>query len=220
MSLPPDLKSRVLAAAQAEPSPTRAEQQKKALQIAAAGVVASMVVFFGTGGPDAGHRAAGFFALSAIALALLSIAATFAALPRLRKTMTGAPTDVLVWLTIVAAPSVWIVEMALRTIWPQFPVRTASVQSTLICHACTLGMAVGPLLALLVLHRRSDAVHPAASGAAFGAVAGLWGALLIDLHCASNDLVHIALAHALPVLLLAAVGALLGRRMLATAPST
>jgi hypothetical protein len=37
---------------------------------------------------------------------------------------------------------------------------------------------------------------------------------MIDLHCPVSDTMHVALGHALPVVLLAALGALVGRRVL------
>ncbi|MGH7281366.1 MAG: NrsF family protein [Polyangiaceae bacterium] len=215
MTLPSDLKARVLDAAKREPSPTREEHQKKTMQIALAGIVGALIVFLGTGGPDMGQRSASFYATSFALLAAMSIIVTVLSLGVFKKSMTGAPTDTLVVIALAAAPAVWGIELALRTIWPQNYGHPATLQSTVICFLCTMGMALGPMLALLRVRRFTDAVHPAALGAAFGASAGAWGAVLIDLHCASNDLAHIAWAHALPVLLLAGAGALIGKKLLA-----
>lgn len=215
MTLPPDLKTRVLEATKREPSPTRDEHRSKAMQFMVAGIVGALIVFFGTGGPDMGHRSASFFAVSAALLVAASILVSVVTLGGFRKSMVGAPTDRLVAVALLAGPAVWGIELALRTIWPQNYGHSASLQSTVICHLCTLGMAFGPMMALFRVRRFTDAVHPGALGAAFGASAGAWGAVLIDLHCASPDLAHIGLAHALPVLLLAGVGALLGKKLLA-----
>ena len=215
MTLPANLRARVLDAAKREPSPTRDEHRKKTMQVVAAGIIGALIVFFGTGGPDMGHRSASFYFASAALLVSMSIVVTVLSLGVFKKSMTGAPTDLLVAIALLAAPLVWGIELALRTIWPQNYGHSASLQSTIICHLCTLGMAFGPMMALLRVRRFTDAVHPAALGAAIGASAGAWGAVLIDLHCASNDLAHIAWAHALPVLLLAGAGALLGKKLLA-----
>ena len=51
-----------------------------------------------------------------------------------------------------------------------------------------------------------------------GAAAGAWGGVMIDLHCEIAHEMHVALAHVLPVVVLAAVGAIVGRRVLGIVP--
>jgi hypothetical protein len=45
-------------------------------------------------------------------------------------------------------------------------------------------------------------------------MAGAWASVLIDLHCECADLLHVTLGHVLPVAVLAAVGAIVGRRVI------
>jgi hypothetical protein len=59
-------------------------------------------------------------------------------------------------------------------------------------------------------------VHPRAFGAALGAAGGFWAATLVDLWCPVGYPLHVVLGHALPTLVLAALGAAAGSRVLAT----
>ncbi len=67
-----------------------------------------------------------------------------------------------------------------------------------------------PLFAALIAWRRTDPLTPTATGAAFGAGAGLGSAVLTDLWCPVSYLPHLTLGHVLPILILACVGALFG----------
>ncbi|MEO8799326.1 MAG: NrsF family protein, partial [Polyangiaceae bacterium] len=208
MTLPPELRARVLAAIEAEPAPTRAEHRQKSIRALGLGVGAAMLVMFATGGPDPGHRTASFFVLSAFLLVVVSSALTVVALRGFGKSMSRAPAELLVGLALATAPVMWTLEFAMRIVWPQPYAHAASLQSSILCHLCTFAMALGPFVALMVMRRGNDPSHPRAMGAAIGATAGAWAAVLIDLHCGSSDLRHIALAHLLPVMLLAGLGAL------------
>ncbi|MES1206849.1 MAG: NrsF family protein, partial [Pseudomonadota bacterium] len=79
-----------------------------------------------------------------------------------------------------------------------------------------LGVATGGLMlfAALMSWRRTEPVTPVATGAAFGAGAGLGSALLIDLWCPVSYLPHLLLGHVLPIVILAVVGGLVGGRVL------
>jgi len=59
-----------------------------------------------------------------------------------------------------------------------------------------------------------DPVTPRATGAAFGAGAGLGSALLVDLWCPVSYLPHLFLGHLLPIGVLALLGGVLGSRLL------
>jgi hypothetical protein len=79
-----------------------------------------------------------------------------------------------------------------------------------------LGTTIGalPLFAALVSWRRTDPLTPVATGAAFGAGAGLGSAVLVDLWCPVSYVPHLLLGHVLPVVLLAGLGGLIGRYVL------
>ena len=81
-----------------------------------------------------------------------------------------------------------------------------------------MSVATGGILlfALLLAWRRLDPMSPTATGAAFGAGAGLGSALLIDLWCPVSYLPHLLVGHVLPIAVLAAAGAAVGRWILST----
>ncbi len=79
-----------------------------------------------------------------------------------------------------------------------------------------LSVATGalPLLGALLSWRRTVPVSPLATGAAFGAGAGLGSAMLVDLWCPVSYLPHLLLGHLLPIGVLALLGGVLGSRLL------
>ncbi len=70
-----------------------------------------------------------------------------------------------------------------------------------------------PLAVLVVPRRGLDPLSPPLTGAALGAAAGVWAGMLAWIRCPHVDLAHGVLAHALPVLVLAAIGAAVGGRL-------
>jgi hypothetical protein len=83
----------------------------------------------------------------------------------------------------------------------------------------TLLFAAAPLVAFAALGRRGEALSPRLAGAALGAACGAWGAAAHVLVCRVTGAEHMVLGHLLPVLFLAAIGALLGDRVLAVRAS-
>jgi hypothetical protein len=86
-------------------------------------------------------------------------------------------------------------------------------------HDClAYGIAVASLvLALLfALYRGSVIISERASGASAGCVAGLAAVLALHAHCPAVDAVHLQIVHALPLVLAIVVGAVAGRRALAS----
>jgi hypothetical protein len=75
-------------------------------------------------------------------------------------------------------------------------------------------MAAPLLVALVVIRRRSDPVHPGIAGAVLGVTAGIAAGTLVDLWCPIAYLPHVLLGHILPLLVVAVVGAWAGRRLL------
>jgi hypothetical protein len=78
------------------------------------------------------------------------------------------------------------------------------------CFAMSVATGSSVLVALLAAWRRVDPMSPVATGAAFGAGAGLGSALLIDLWCPVSHLPHLLVGHVLPIAVLAAAGAIGG----------
>ena len=82
------------------------------------------------------------------------------------------------------------------------------------CLGLSLGMAAPLLAAFLVMRRRSDPVHPGIAGAVLGVTAGVAAGTLVDLWCPVAHVPHVLLGHILPLVLLACLGAWIGRRLL------
>jgi hypothetical protein len=85
------------------------------------------------------------------------------------------------------------------------------------CLALSLLVGAGPLLAFLAI-RRSGPVQPALNGAAIGFAAGACAWVAADLWCPVAFVPHVLLGHVLPLAVLAAAGALLGRAFLEPRP--
>ncbi|MBK6687746.1 MAG: DUF1109 family protein [Deltaproteobacteria bacterium] len=84
------------------------------------------------------------------------------------------------------------------------------------CLAKSTVLALLPVLALLFVERHSDPVAPSARGLMLGTLGGVIGVIPFYLECgAPSSVEHATFGHVLPVLAMAAVGALLGRRWLA-----
>ena len=80
--------------------------------------------------------------------------------------------------------------------------------------ALSLLVAAGPLLSFIAI-RRSAPAQPALNGAIMGFAAGACAWLAVDLWCPVAFVPHLLLGHVLPIGVLAAGGALLGRAFLA-----
>lgn len=86
--------------------------------------------------------------------------------------------------------------------------------SALLCPAAVLGLGLPALAGLMWALRGLAPTRPAAAGAAAGLLAGALGALGYALACTELGLAFVALWYSLGVALSAALGALLGPRLL------
>jgi hypothetical protein len=206
------LRERVLAAAAATPSLTRRQGRRLALLgVALSGSVAVALrmilrLYGGPGGDVAGEgvRLAEGWTLAAGALTCLVLGrsgSTLVRSPQLLRAATWAtPVVLLLWLA-------------------RFPERAGPLAGAAPCVALALALAATPLATFLALRRGAEPHCPATLGAAAGAMCGAWAEVLLLLWCPVRGVAHGALAHALPVALLAAAGAAAGRRVLAFAPA-
>ena len=81
------------------------------------------------------------------------------------------------------------------------------------CFALTIMTAPWPFAALAYASRRAEPRHPGTAGAALGAVAGAWTAVMVELWCPLAVHDHVLVGHVLPLVVLALAGAALGVRM-------
>ena len=222
-----ELRARVLAAAAAQPSPTRAAVKRRNVfmgLVATASGIGAFVVFAAL--MSEGHllRSGGQIApqqyverpiglVVATATGALGVAATamWLALRRGRSMLGRSRRQLL--LTAVLIPSsllAWklgcsIAFGASMVAWPERPGERCLVLSLLV--------ATGPLLSLLAI-RGSAPVHPALNGAVVGFAAGACAWVATDLWCPVAFVPHLLLGHVLPLAVLAVAGALLGRAFL------
>jgi len=223
-----ELRARVLAAAAAETSPTRSDLRRLNLLIglvAAASGLGAFVIFAALvseghllrlGGEVAPHqyleRPVGLVATSVAGALVVAATAVWLALRRggsmlgrsRRRLLFGAvliPISLLAWKVGCS-----IAFGASMVAWPERPGER--------CLALSLFVAAGPLLSFLAI-RRSVPVQPALNGAVIGFAAGAFAWVAADLWCPIAYVPHVLLGHVLPLGVLAGVGALLGRALLA-----
>jgi len=211
MTLPPHLRRRVLEQAAGEPSPARPELRRRTRAALAAGVAASLVGFAAIGG--VGSLPASFLVATAGGWSALAAAATWIASGK-PGSMTGRPTSHVALAAALAAPLILLQALAGLFLFPVSGADPGDPLHHAKCALFALAFAAGPLAAMLWSRRGTDAVHPRAGGAAIGAACGAWGGLLIHLRCECVSVEHLALGHAAPIALLAAVGAAAGARWL------
>ena len=211
MALSPDLKDRVLASVKALPAPTRREALRARTWLFSCGVIGALAVFFLNGGVRMLARPPSFVALTGAGTAGVVGVGMWLLFTRGRSTLRR-PRSVLLAAAVLSAIAFCAWRYGIARIY-----RLTGVWPGREGFRC-LGMSVvtGGLLlfAALVSWRRSDPVTPWATGAAFGAGAGLGSALLVDLWCPVSYLPHLLLGHVLPIAILAAVGGLIGRSVL------
>jgi hypothetical protein len=82
------------------------------------------------------------------------------------------------------------------------------------CLGLTMAGAAFPLVGLALMRRRSDPVHPVATGAALGAASGASAGVMVEMWCPVAAPQHVASGHILPIVVLTALGALLGARVI------
>jgi len=213
--LPPDVRAQVLGEALRKPS-LDASATRRTNAVAVALGVATAMTMVGTLGVSLGGRPLPFVIVSAVGWAAIAAVATL--LGGLRGgSMLGRTRRTVLLVGIAAAPVVYAWVMSCTLGWPEVREPAGKWQQHVACLVATLLLSLGPVIALAFVRRGTDPVHPRATGAAIGAAAGAWGGVLIDMHCPLVHPLHVAVAHVMPIVLYAALGALLGARLFGVA---
>ena len=211
MSLSPDLKQRIFSSLAEVPAPTRTQVRRARVWLFGCGVVGALAIFFLDGGVRMTSRPPSLVALTSLGTAAIVGTGMWLLLTRGRSAL-GRPVS---WLlgTALAASVLFIgwrygVSAHYGEIapWPGRP--------GFRCLALSVATGALPLLGALLSWRRKVPVSAVATGAAFGAGAGLGSALLVDLWCPVSYLPHLLLGHLLPIGVLALLGGVLGARLL------
>jgi hypothetical protein len=209
---PAALRARVLGLVAEQPALSRREVQRHTLAWSVLGVLAPLLLFALLGGAESGPRPWTLLAATVTGTAGLSVVALSVAFGRGGRTL-GPAREWLVGVALVPALLMLLWKLScsasvggMLDAWPARP--------GLRCFGVSLLFGVVPLATFSIARRASDPVHPRSLGAALGASGGLWAATLVDLWCPVGSPLHVLLGHVLPPLLLAALGALAGSRLL------
>jgi hypothetical protein len=205
-----DVKSRILAAVRAEPAPTRRATLLRNALLLAAGVAAALAIFFCKGGVRVYARPSLLVAATSAGWFVAAAVATRIAFARGRS-MLGRPTAWLVAL-VVGAPLLLLVwKLAVTVPFGQQMMVWWDDKKGYRCLGMSLGIGFVLLAVFTAARRRSDPLRPGITGAALGMAAGIAAGGLVDLWCPVAHVKHLLLGHILPLVLLAALGALAGR---------
>lgn len=209
----PDLKRRVLAAVRTEPAPTQRTVRQRGWLTFAICTAVALAIFAEAGGLRTYARPGLLIVWTSVGWIVAASAAAAFGVARGRSTL-GHSTASLIWL-IVALPLVLLAWKIGVTVpfgpemmepWPGRP--------GFRCLRLSLATAAPLLVAFVVMRRRSDPVHPGIAGAVLGLTAGIAAGTFVDLWCPIAHLPHVLLGHILPLVVLALVGAWVGRRLL------
>jgi hypothetical protein len=208
MSLSPELRDKILSTASRQPAPTRAQATRARLWLFAAGIVGALAIFLLSGGSRLTDRPPTLMALTSLGTATFSGLGMYVLFTRRGRSALRRPA---VWLVLAALGAIvgfLLFKYSVSAAYGQTRVWPDRVG----LRCLRLGILTGalPLFAALAAWRRTDPLTPVATGAAFGAGAGLGSAVLVDLWCPVAYIPHLLLGHVLPIVILAFTGGLLG----------
>lgn len=208
---PADRKTRIFAAIDATPAPTRRELLRRQTWLVLAGVAGALSLFWIAGGLRVSGRPPSFIAWTSLGTACFGgVGMSFLFTRGTRGLRRGWLMLGLATLVPAIAFVLWRYELAsLYQSTSPWPPRTGYR-----CFAMSVATGGILLFATLMAWRHLDPMTPRATGAAFGAGAGLGSALLVDLWCPISYVPHLLIGHVLPIAFLAGVGALVGRRII------
>jgi hypothetical protein len=214
--MPPDsLKLRVLEATRQQPTPPRqADRLPYTLALAALAALAMAATLqwaphlLGDVGGVA-HAAGRPPAVTASVLAgsvALAIVSTWLVLPARRSMLSPAR-----GLLLGVAVGVPLLVGAWLVLWHgtyEDPFTRVGWR----CFALTALTTPWPFAVLVSASRRVEPRHPGTTGAALGAVAGAWAAVMVELWCPLTVHAHVLVGHVLPLVVLVLAGAAFGAR--------
>jgi hypothetical protein len=214
MMPPESLKLRVLEAVRQRPMPRRTDRLPSTLGLAALATVAMSAVvqwaprLFGEVGgvAHAIGRPTGSGVWILAGTVALALSSTWLVLP-FRRSMLS-PSRVLLLGVAIGVPllvGAWLV------LW-HTTYDDPFARSGWRCFTLTLLTAPWPFATLAYASRRVEPRHPGTAGAALGAVAGAWAAVMVELWCPLAVHEHVLVGHVLPLLVLTLAGAAIGVR--------
>lgn len=206
-----NLKQRVLASLDEVPAPTRGEVLRARAWLISCGVVGALAIFFIRGGLRLTARPPSLVALTSLGTAVATGVGMWVLFTR-GGSMRGRPRAVLLGVAVASTLAFLAWKYGVSSLYgltERWPTRLG-----LRCLWLGVSMGALPLCAALLSARRAAPISPIATGAAFGAGAGLGSTVLVDLWCPVAYLPHLLLGHVLPIVVLAVLGGVLGSRLL------
>jgi len=208
---PPDRRSRILASVTAIPAPTRRQLLRRQAWLVLAGVAGALTLFWVEGGLRATGRPPSLVAWTSLGTSCFVGTGMWFLFTRGRSGLRRG------WAALTFAAVAPAVAFVLWRYGLGSLYQLAGPSPAHLGYRCfAMSVTTGGLLlfSALMAWRRADPMTPRATGAAFGAGAGLGSALLIDLWCPVSYVPHLLLGHVLPIAVLAAAGAALAGRIL------
>jgi len=213
-TLPPYLRDRLMQAVRSEPVPTRTDGARRGALVVALGFAEMAVISLAISHPKTWGRPVAYLDTLVVTWTFVALVVTWIGVGRGRSMLGRSPRSYVAM--IVATPMLLLVTaIAASMHWPA----TLADASTPFRHAgCVLGtlaLAGGPFVAFARLRRGRVARRPELTGAAIATAAAAWGAVALILVCPFTSPVHMVLGHLLPIWLVAALGWVLGERLVA-----
>jgi hypothetical protein len=149
---------------------------------------------------------------TALGSALLALVVVSAGLGRGRS-MLGRPRAWLLSVVLLTPLSLLAWRVLTSSQYPDMMAEW-SARPGFRCFSISCAMSLAPLLGVLWMRRGSEPANPRLTAACFAAAvgAGVW--VLVDLWCPVGYVPHLLLGHVLPLVLLMALSALFGSRLL------
>lgn len=207
------LRAQVIDLSAREPSPTRAQRAREQRVVLSIVMLAPLLVFIAWGGIRVGPRPDRLVLQTALGSAVLAAGLAIVGIGRGRS-MLGRPRSWLLMQVLLTPLLLFGWRVLVSSCYPEMMVQWFD-RPGLRCFTLSVVLAVAPLLGLLWLRRGSDPLHPRLTAAAFGAAVGAGAWVLVDLWCPVGYVPHVLLGHVLPLLLLIALSALAGSRVIA-----
>jgi hypothetical protein len=209
-----DPKAKLLEAMRRTPSLTRQAARTRAWLILPSGTIVAGALYFALHGVEhGGGRPVWFYVACAASWMAVSIASMWGALGRGGARSWRSRSTLLA--IAAGTPGLLFAIMFGFAIADPDVTHLHPERLGLKCFGLTLAAAIFPLVALLYVRRESDPVHPAVTGAALGSACGASAGIMVEMWCPVATSEHVALGHIAPIVVLAALGAGLGMRMLA-----
>lgn len=202
------IRAALMAHIAAEPTPDRhTTRVRHALAIVAA--LAVMGGVLALAGIHLGERPVALVLGTLAGAVALTAVALWVALG-LGRSMLGRPWRLLA-LALLAVPVLLFAWKTAYTV--SFPSMSDWVDARpgFRCLGWSLVMGLAPMTVFIALRRHTAPRHPGTLGAALGMAAGASAWALLDLYCPVGHPTHLLLGHVLPMVLLAALGFVIGR---------